>query len=204
VNIFVREIVAVIPAAGMGTRMGGRAKALLEVAPGETFLARIAATARSVGARRGLVVVGRPFAEQVTVAARALDLDIVENPTPELGMASSIAIGFARLAQTDADIGLLWPVDHPWIAASTVQAVIAALADRSDLDVVVPTHRGRSGHPPAVARKFFKALAACRDNREGARGAIRSFAVRAQMEFPDDPGVVTNANSVEDVPGSAA
>ncbi|HKE17608.1 MAG TPA: NTP transferase domain-containing protein, partial [Kofleriaceae bacterium] len=111
------EVIAVILAAGAGRRLGGAAKALLELPrPGseasETFLARIAATAARAGAGRALVVVGPPHAGPVALEARRLGLDVADNPDPDRGMASSVAIGFARAAErfTGAHAALLWPV----------------------------------------------------------------------------------------------
>src|SRR5690606_5446787 len=103
---------AVILAAGAGTRLGGVAKALLQLGD-VTYLERIANLARATGAEPVLVVVGQPFGDVVAEHARALGLSVVVNPRPERGMASSIAIGFAAIREHDADAAWLWPVDHP-------------------------------------------------------------------------------------------
>jgi CTP:molybdopterin cytidylyltransferase MocA len=80
--------VAVVLAAGSGMRLGGVAKALLR--DGHlTFLERIAATLEEVDCQELIVVVGPPFADAVAAAARALDAQVIVNPQPERGMASS-------------------------------------------------------------------------------------------------------------------
>jgi len=160
---------AVILAAGAGTRMGGVAKALLR--RGErTFLRCIVDTAREIGLDDGVVVVGPPFGDAVAAAARALGLRVADNAQPERGMASSIAIGFAALADGDADAAWLWPVDHPDVTAATLRALVAALGDR---EVARPVVAGRGGHPPLVARAAWPRLVACTNAREVIAAADR-------------------------------
>lgn len=166
---------AVVLAAGQGSRMGGVAKALLD-AGGESFLARVCAGARAAGLRP-VVVTGGRFAEVVAAAARALGADVAENPAPERGMASSIATGIAA-ARPDEDGALIWPVDHPSVQPA---AVAALLACATPAVVVVPQHAGRGGHPVWFGRAWFAALV---DPALDARGGARSLLAR------DDPRVI--------------
>lgn len=158
------KIGAVILAAGAGTRLGGVAKALL----GEpTFLAKILATARDVGLANAIVVVGPPHGEAVAAHASMLGARVVENPAPERGMASSVALGFGAL--TDEDAAWLWPVDHPDVDASTLRALVAKLGDHA---AARPVFELRGGHPPLIARALFPALAASTTLDGGARTVL--------------------------------
>src|SRR4051794_32861229 len=124
---------ALILAAGAGTRLGGVAKALLRLPDGRTFLDAILELAGPAP----VVVVAAPFGAEVAaaVAGRA---EVVWNPAPERGMIASLVAGLAAIP--DADVALVWPVDHPRVTAATVAAVRAAAArDR----IVVPVHAGR-------------------------------------------------------------
>ncbi|MEZ4360528.1 MAG: NTP transferase domain-containing protein [Kofleriaceae bacterium] len=168
------EAVLVALAAGRGARLGGRAKALLQLG-GESYLARICATARAAGVERGVVMVAAPFAAEVSAEARRLGLEVVVNPAPERGMASSVELGFAWAEATGAAEGLLWPCDHPAVAAGTVRALRAALADG---EAAIPRVGGRGGHPALVARRLFAALARCSGEPEGARSVLRAAAAR--------------------------
>jgi CTP:molybdopterin cytidylyltransferase MocA len=184
---------AVILAAGAGTRLGGVAKALLGGA--EPFLARIARTARAAGLARGVVVVGAPFGEAVAAAARAAGLEVIVNPAPARGMASSVALGFAALATDDGlDAAWLWPVDHPAVTVATLRALIAG---RGAHLVAAPAYGGRGGHPPLVGRPLFAALAAAADAPGGARG-ILAAASRILIDV-DDPGVIRDVDTVADL-----
>jgi molybdenum cofactor cytidylyltransferase len=161
---------AVILAAGAGTRLGGVAKATLKTRRGLTFLEQIVTTAREAGLDRCIVVVGPPFGAEVAAHAGTLGLSIVENPEPERGMASSIALGFGALLELD-DVtdAWLWPVDHPDVRVETLEALIAA---RGAHVAARPIVDGRGGHPPLIARALFAELARCESESEGARSVL--------------------------------
>ena len=192
------EVVSVIVAAGAGRRLGGVAKALLPSAEaGVTFLARIAATAAAAGASRAVVVVGPPHDERVAAEARRLDLEVAENPDPDRGMSSSVAIGFAHAAErfAGAMAGLLWPVDHARVALATVTGLVGdATADA----ILVPTWRGRGGHPTAFGRDHWAALAGCDRLSRGARSVLDGATHVRRIEVAD-PGVVVNVDHPADL-----
>ena len=160
---------AVILAAGAGMRLGGVAKALLNAGGGRTFLSQILATAREVGLDRAIVVVGPPFGEQVAAHAVDLGAEVVMNPHPERGMASSVALGFAAIAGTACDAAWLWPVDHPDVTAATLRELERQLARHA---AARPTVGGRGGHPPLITRELWPQLAACGDAPQGARSVL--------------------------------
>lgn len=180
---------AVIVAAGAGTRLGGVAKALLP-AGDQTFLAHIAATAGTVGVAASdlVVVVAAPFGDAVAAAARTLGALVVHNPDPARGMGSSVACGFAAVPP-GLDAAFLWPVDHPWVRASTLAALIAAGGG-------VPVHHERRGHPPLIPRAQFAALAAAAAHPDGARGVLRGALTAIPV---DDPGVLRDVDRPGDL-----
>jgi CTP:molybdopterin cytidylyltransferase MocA len=222
------DTVLVVLAAGAGRRLGGVAKALLPVAPArgqggassergdsESYLARICATARAAGVSRGVVVVGPPHDAAVTAAARQLGLDVVANPEPERGMASSIELGFAwaaAVADGGASAALLWPCDHPAVSPATVRALLAALADSSastdpnaaedPVAAVIPTVAGRGGHPALITRALFGQLARCTSQPEGARSVLR--ASRTSRLPVDDRGAIADVDVSADLAELAA
>ena len=189
---------AVILAAGGGTRLGGVAKALIRTPQGVTFLEHITTTARLAGLETGVVVVGAPFGRDVATHAHTLGLDVVVNPVPARGMASSVALGFAALmggAHAHCDAAWLWPVDHPNVTLATLAQMIANLGLH---DAARPIVNGRGGHPPLVARSLWPALAACTDLPNGARDA---FATGDVIEVGvDDAGCVRDVDTVGDLP----
>jgi CTP:molybdopterin cytidylyltransferase MocA len=186
-------LAAVILAAGVGSRLGGVAKALL-AHRGKTYLETIASTASSVGLVDAVVIVGEPFLREVAAHARRLGLRVRVNPAPERGMASSVALGFAAIANGPASAAWLWPVDHPAVAADTLRRLIAAIGDA---EVAQPHLDGRGGHPPLVRRALWSRLAAGGDERDGAGGMLRSARVVA-VEV-DDPGVLRDVDTPADL-----
>jgi molybdenum cofactor cytidylyltransferase len=191
---------AVVLAAGAGTRLGGVAKALLP-AGGTTFLGAIARAAAAAGIAAGdvVVVVGAPYGDAVAAEAARLGLGVAWNPASARGMASSVAVGFAALDPA-LDAALLWPVDHPAVRPATVTALIAAQG-ATGARAVVPTRGGRGGHPALVARALWPALVACADAADGARGVLR--AADPHRLAVDDPAVVRDVDTADDLAGSA-
>lgn len=203
---------AVILAAGAGTRLGGVAKALLVGSDGRTFLARILDTARQVGLDGAVVVVGQPFAAEVGSEADRLGAAVIVNPAPERGMANSVALGFAALADLTAqatgvagaaamfagvDAAWLWPVDHPDVRPATLHSLMSALRQH---DAARPVYEGRGGHPPLVARSLFARLASCTDAPGGARSVLASADTIDVVV--DDPGCVRDVDTPRDLEAS--
>ena len=181
---------AVVLAAGAGTRLGGVAKALLR-SNDRTFLEHIVDRAR--GDDPIIVVVGPPFGDAVAEHARSLGAQIVGNPDPSRGMASSIALGFAALASSTADHAWLWPVDHPFVTRHTLEALERELGVH---DVARPVYQGRGGHPPLIRRARWQDLASCDQIEGGARAVISKLDVVDVVV--DDPGVVRDVDTPED------
>jgi len=185
---------AVILAAGAGMRLGGVAKALLAAGGGRTFLSQILHNAREVGLDRAIVVVGPPFGEDVALHAVDLGAEIVVNPHPERGMATSVALGFSALEQTACDAAWLWPVDNPDVRAATLRELERALGPHA---AARPTVGQRGGHPPLITRGLWPQLAACGDAPAGARSVLMEADV-VDVEVTDE-GCVRDVDTVTDL-----
>ncbi|HET9989936.1 MAG TPA: nucleotidyltransferase family protein [Kofleriaceae bacterium] len=184
----------VILAAGAGSRLGGVAKALLKTRRGLPFLDQIVHTARAAGISRAIVVVGPPFGAEVAAHAGTLGVAVVENPLPDRGMASSIALGFGALLELEVDDGWLWPVDHPDVQVETLEAVRAAIGVHL---AARPTCDGKGGHPPLIRRALFADLWRCELEPEGARSVL----ARADMiDVPvHDRGTIRDIDTLDDL-----
>jgi CTP:molybdopterin cytidylyltransferase MocA len=190
---------AVVLAAGSGTRLGGCAKALL-LHEGRTFLEHIVETVEAIRGGPVIVVVGPPYGDEVAAHARTLEakfeIKIVTNPDPSRGMASSVALGFAALQPwsrlAPVRDALLWPVDHPFVKAATLEALMQPLY----ADVVRPVYLGRGGHPPLISRGRWKRFAACDQVDGGARGVMATL--RVIDVVVDDPAVVRDIDTPDD------
>lgn len=177
----------VIPAAGAGTRFG-QPKAEAELEPGITFLDRVVASAAASGATPIVAVVRTGL--RVPAPAVAVD---GSSKGDQLG---SIRRGLARLASSGARSALVWPVDHPYVAVTTAQAVVDGYW-RSRAPIVVPIFEGRRGHPALFARETWLDLMTAGDG--GARSVVHRYGARVLEVVVDDPNVLRDVDTRADL-----
>ena len=140
---------AVLLAAGSGSRMGHRPKALLRI-DGEPLILRQWRALQSAGLAAVRMVLGHHAAQfEPVLAAAGLQAgqDWIVHPAPELGQVSSQRLGLAALpAELDAVLVAL--ADQPLIGAREIGALIAAYRGRpAATEVVVPMVDGERGNP---------------------------------------------------------
>jgi len=187
------RLAAILLAAGEGRRMGGVPKALLSLG-GATFLERCLERLMVPPLERVFVVVGFD-AERVRELALPAGASFVENLRFGDGMLSSVLTGLDAAEKEGADAVLLHPVDHPLVAPSTVERVVAALL--AGAVVAVPSFEGRRGHPAGFAAPSWSALRAA-SPLLGARQALREHPDWV-VQVPGDEGCVTGFNVPEDL-----
>ena len=164
------DIAAIIPAAGLSSRMG-QLKALLPLGQ-STVLAHIIDLFHSCGINDIIVVTGHR-AEEVGQIALAAGARVVHNPDYEEGMLSSIKAGVSALQPETRGFFLL-PVDIPLIRRGTIQLLAEAFTSLP-LAIVYPVFQGRRGHPPLITTSLVKHIL----NYEGQNG------LRAVLEQVD-------------------
>jgi molybdenum cofactor cytidylyltransferase len=126
---------AVLLAAGAGSRLGGRPKALLELGGVPLILRQLIALS-GAGVDEVVVVLGH-HADAVEAAIRAFPITLVHNPAPDDGQASSVRVGLRALSpRIDAVIVAL--ADQPLIDSQDIAALIGAYKKRGDAAMVVP------------------------------------------------------------------
>ncbi|WP_263217613.1 nucleotidyltransferase family protein [Pseudomonas atacamensis] len=112
--------------------------------------------------------------------AQAYGCDVVS--IESTGMGDSIAAGVAACPEADGWLIVLG--DMPFILSSSIERVLAAMADDA---VSVPVLGGEFGHPVGFGRSFAAQLQAL----TGDRGARPLFAQGRVVEVAvDDPGVL--------------
>lgn len=147
------------------------------------------------GSKLQALLGGRPVLERTLDAVRASGLPWHLEDAGHAGMGDSIAAGVR--ATGDAQGWLILPGDLPLVRPDSLQRVAAALAGRA---VVLPTFQGRQGHPVGFGR-------ACRDallllsGPQGAALVARAYKMteRALQVELDDPGIVTDIDTVDDL-----
>jgi len=139
------EIAAIIPAAGLSSRMG-QLKALLPLGE-STVLGQIIALFQSCGISDIIVVTGHR-AEEVEQVAAAAGARTVHNADYEQGMFISIKTGIKALHPETRGF-FLHPVDIPLIRRGTIKLLADAFT-AFPLAIVYPVFQGRRGHPPLI------------------------------------------------------
>jgi molybdenum cofactor cytidylyltransferase len=192
-------LAAVILSAGQSSRMG-TPKALVDF-HGKTFLAHILEAAQHPRIGLVRVVLGAGDAE----IRRALSLPdeiVILNPDWRRGQLSSIQAAIRALTAADplavesVDGMLLCPVDHPLFTRALVAALVAEFYTNAKPPIVVPTFRGRRGHPMIFARSLFAELLAAPDD-QGARAVVWTHTAGVAEVPTDEEGVLLNLNDPE-------
>jgi putative nucleotidyltransferase with HDIG domain len=187
-----KRLAAIIPAAGMSSRMG-RFKPLLPLGRG-TPLSLCIELFRANGVERVVVVTGNR-AEDVAEAAQQAGAETVHNPSFEQGMFSSIRTGLAALDHS-AEGFLILPADTPLVRPTTVARLIRAF-NESDASILHPRFQGRRGHPPVIGREMVPPILA-HDGSGGLRALLDANDDRAQDLDVADSGVLMDLDHPQD------
>ncbi len=157
------HVSGLVLAAGAGRRFGGP-KALARL-DGVRLVDRAVATLTRGGCPEVLVVAG---AAPLVVPGAG----VVDNPSWESGMGSSLAAGLAHLAAGPASAVVVLLVDTPWVGDQAVTRLIAAHA----LGAVAAqaTYGGTPGHPVLLGRALWDDVAGLAVGDQGARGWLRT------------------------------
>lgn len=182
-------LAAVILSAGASSRMG-HPKALLPYREG-TFLQHLIQITRDprVGVTRVVLGAG---AEEIRKIAEIDSSLVVLNPDWEQGQLSSIWAGIRSLDGLDTDGIILCPVDHPLVSASFVNDLIGQFYSGGN-SIVLPTYKGRRGHPVIFASALYGELLAAPVDK-GARAVVWAHPADVQEVSTDEEGVVLNIN----------
>jgi len=182
-------LAAVILSAGASSRMG-RPKALLPYREG-TFLEHLIEVTRHphIGVTRVVLGAG---AEVIRSIAKLDASVVVLNPEWEHGQLSSICAGLRGLEGIELDGMVLCPVDHPLVSARLVGELVERFYEAKKA-IVLPTYKGRRGHPVIFSTALFSELLAA-PAEQGARAVVWAHAADI-LEVPtDEEGVVLNLN----------
>ena len=189
---------ALLPAAGKSRRMG-RPKLLLPLGE-STVLDHVISAVRNGGVTDILVVTGPDGAElaERAIKAGALVLKLADD-TPDMRATClhGLAELEARFHPSAEDGWLLLPADHPTVHADVVRTLIDTAQTVANKTIIVPTHRGRRGHPTWL-RWSHGADIRARPAGEGLNALIRARqAETLELDWPSDE-VVRDLDTPED------
>jgi molybdenum cofactor cytidylyltransferase len=180
-----------ILAAGESRRMG-QPKALLSYR-GKTFAEHLVSATRHERVGFTRIVLG---AQAEEIRSR-LPLDaawILENPNWQQGQLSSIQ-AVVRTIPRETEGLILCPVDHPLISNFLVAQLIQEF-DSTEKLIVLPTYKGKRGHPAIFRASLFEELLAA-SPEVGAREVVWAHPEDVTEVETDEEAVVLNLNDPE-------
>ena len=179
-----------ILAAGESRRMG-TPKALLPYR-GKTFVEHLLDVTQHprVGIIRVVLGAG---ADNIREKLRLDASAVVVNPDWPQGQLSSIQAAIRSLPQGGTEGLILCPVDHPLVSAALVARLIEAFDQNPKAAIVVPTYRGRRGHPVVFRAPLYGELLGA-SLAVGARQVVWAHAAEVVEVPTDEEGVVLNLN----------
>ena len=181
-------VAGLVLAAGSGSRLG-TPKALVELA-GERLVDRAVRVLADGGCAPIVVVSGAaPF--DVGGA------DVIANPDWATGMGSSLRVGLAALADTEAAAVVVSLVDQPGIGPEVVARVIEAF--ESGAAVATATYGGRRRNPVLLARATWTEVARLAEGDAGARPYLAAHPAEVQPVPCDDLGSADDIDTAEDL-----
>ena len=187
------RVVAIVLAAGEGRRMGGP-KALLPAGDG-TFLSRACHLFARPGIASVVAVLGAEAERVRTAAGIPAEATVAVNQRWREGMLTSVWVGLDAAEALGAEAVLLHPVDNPFVAPATIDAVVVALV--AGAEIAVPSHAGRRGHPAGFARSCWPALRAA-PLAGGARTVLAAQPGRV-VHVPADPDCLVDVDTPGDL-----
>ena len=196
---------AVVPAAGLSSRMGNF-KPLMDL-NGRPLICCTLDSLRSAGCGTICVVTGHR-AEELEAAAFAPDVHFLRNENyAATGMLESVQLGLSELLAEPAETAFfILPGDVPLVSGQTMEA-LKTEAEKGGSFALRPSYHGRAGHPVLLDRTMALALMAYR-GEDGLRGFLRKAAAIqpdvVRVIACEDPGTLADADTPEDFRALAA
>lgn len=185
------QIAAVVPAAGLSTRMG-QFKPLAYLG-GRPVVERVVESLRLGGVGEVLVVAGHR-AEELGPVAERHGARLVINPDYEQGMFSSIRAGVEALDPA-CRVFLVLPVDIPLVRPTTIRTLLAAF-DQGAGAVLHPTFRSQRGHPPLLAGDLAQGVLTW-SGQGGLAGLLATWEDRAREVPVADEYILSDLDTPE-------
>ena len=183
-------ISAIVLAAGASARMGAP-KALLRIGP-ETFLEGIVRKLRAANLTHITIVLGAG-ADEISRTIPHLSEFYLINHQWRQGQLSSIQCALRALDGDELEGIVLWPVDRPLVASSTLDALLTCFSSNPGR-IIAPVFERKRGHPTLFSQRFIPELEAAPIDA-GARAVLWNHPDEVIELQVSDIGVVTNIDT---------
>lgn len=185
------NIVAVLLAAGSGSRFGGD-KLLHPLADGVAIAAHAARNLLAVLPDVVAVVRWGDFPLNDLLEQEGCQCTMFQGAAR--GMGASLAHGVAQAREADGWVIAL--ADMPNVRPETIRSIVAAL--EGGAPIAAPTHNGKRGHPVGFGASLRHELLAL-DGDEGARAVVERHRGEVKLVACDDPGTLIDIDQRDDL-----
>ena len=191
-------IAAIVPAAGMSTRMG-RNKLLLDFR-GKPLIAHAVDTLLKSKIDEVVVVLGHE-ADKVKATLKGKQVTMVENLNYRHGMSTSIRVGLGAVSAEARAIMIYLP-DQPLIEPEDVNRLIRSFAEAKERSksIVVPFFQGKRGNPVILDASFKEAILEV-VGEVGCKRVIKRNPDKVLMVEMESDHVVRDLDRMEDYEG---
>jgi molybdenum cofactor cytidylyltransferase len=191
-------IAAIVPAAGMSTRMG-RNKLLLTF-KGKPLIAQAVDTLLASEVDEVIVVVGYE-AGKVKEKLEGKRVRIVENPDYRQGLSTSIRAGLGAVP-SEASAIMIYLADQPLLEPEDVNRVIRALAEAREhsKSIAVPFFHGQRGNPVILDSSYKEAILEVA-GEVGCKRVIKRNPDKVLVVEMETDHVVRDVDRIEDYEG---
>jgi len=163
-----------------------------------TFLEHLIEVTRHPRADILRVVVGA-HADAIRARIKLQNDAIVVNENWEKGQLSSLQAAIRSLPADETEGMLVCLVDHPLISAQLVSTLVETF-ERDTNKIVIPTYRGKRGHPVIFPSALYAELLGVREDAPkniGARAVVHAHATEVAEVPVSEEGVIINLNDPE-------
>lgn len=165
-----KNIACLILASGLGTRFGRQDK-LMALLDGQPVLAHTAKVAMGVGFSQCIAVVPQDHLARQDLL-NSLGVELVMNPSPELGQGGSLALGAKTLRTRLIDGVIVLLADMPFIRVSDLQEILSNIRDQK---AMICEADGQRTPPVYFARSCFEALSQLKGD-DGGKSVLSTLA----------------------------
>lgn len=187
---------AAILSAGSSERMGGMPKPLLKINDRNFIEHIVFEISRLPDIKRIYVVLGFKSDEVIkNITIEKSNVEILVNKNWPNGQLSSLRSAIQHLPEEAG--GLLFTlVDHPLVMFETYRT-LSEVHKKHPEKIIIPTFRGRKGHPAVFPARVFKILLK-EELPGGARELIKREGKNVVFVPVDDEGVIIDIDTHED------
>jgi len=183
---------AIILAAGESSRMGS-SKSFLKYNEHELFIQHIISEYYNFGCNSIIVVTNAMDAKWFIDNSNILpkNLFILINHHPEWHRFYSLKLAAKEAIKND--YVFVHNVDNPFV---NVNVLIELMANRQDTDYIIPTYKGKGGHPILISQKVIQDIASEKEDQLHLKDFLNKF-TKKRVEVDDD-NILVNINDVDD------